>query len=211
MVISLLSAVRERFEYENKLGDQNVKSSIESFIAKFRSLSVSCWSVNNCLSLRLQQIIDLLEIDKSRYFAQPRSITINPHCHIIYPTYLLCNQEEWRAEIERPIFNMFSCPFRTLSWDTNVNWKFCSKLLLQFFASRMKYVGFNYTTFASLYLLEPVYVIRIGVLSWWNPRGIPYKSDKCALRRCWKYLLRDTQILFCERTSSKTTFDLISS
>ena len=45
-------------------------------IAKYRDLWVSLRSII-CLGLRLRQIIDLLAADKSRYFAQPRSIINN--------------------------------------------------------------------------------------------------------------------------------------
>ena len=45
-------------------------------MAKCRDLSVSRRSII-CLSLQLQQIIDLLATDKSRYFAQSRLIIAN--------------------------------------------------------------------------------------------------------------------------------------
>ena len=54
----------------------NDKQLLNSVIAKHHDLSVSRRSII-CLSLRLREIIDLLAIDKSRYFAQPRSITVN--------------------------------------------------------------------------------------------------------------------------------------
>ena len=50
-----------------------IKQLLNSVIAKYRDLSVSRRSII-CLSLRLQQILDLLATDKSRYFAQPRPI-----------------------------------------------------------------------------------------------------------------------------------------
>ena len=50
-----------------------MKQLLNSVIAKYRDLSVSRRSII-CLSLLLRQIIDLLATDKSRYFAQPRSI-----------------------------------------------------------------------------------------------------------------------------------------
>ena len=53
-----------------------IKQLLNSVIAKYRDLSVSRRSII-CLSLRLRQTIDLLAIDKSRYFAQPRSIIVN--------------------------------------------------------------------------------------------------------------------------------------
>ena len=49
---------------------------LNSVIAKYRVLSVSRRSII-CLSPRLRQIIDLLAIDKSRYFAQPCPIIVN--------------------------------------------------------------------------------------------------------------------------------------
>ena len=52
-----------------------IKQLLNSVIAKYRDLSVSCRSII-CLSLRLRQIIDLLATDKSRYFAQPRPIIV---------------------------------------------------------------------------------------------------------------------------------------
>ena len=45
-----------------------IKQLLNSFIAKYRDLSVSCRSII-CLSLRLRQTIDLRDTDKSRYFA----------------------------------------------------------------------------------------------------------------------------------------------
>ena len=53
-----------------------IKQLLNSVIAKYRCLSVSHRSII-CLSLRLQQIIDLLFTNKSRYFAQPRPIIVN--------------------------------------------------------------------------------------------------------------------------------------
>ena len=64
------------FIKKNKLGDRMIKQLLYPVIAKYRDLSVSCRSII-CLSLRLQQIIDLLATDKSRYFAQPRPIIVN--------------------------------------------------------------------------------------------------------------------------------------
>ena len=54
-----------------------LKILLNSFIAKYGDLSV--WQSHGsiiCLLLWLRQIIDLLATDKSRYFAQPRSIII---------------------------------------------------------------------------------------------------------------------------------------
>ena len=53
-----------------------IKQLLNSFITKYRDLSVSLRSII-CLSLRLQQIIDLLTSDNSRCFAQPRPIIVN--------------------------------------------------------------------------------------------------------------------------------------
>ena len=53
-----------------------IKQLLNSIIAKYCYLSVSCRSII-CLSLRLRQIIDLLATDKSRYFTQPRPIIAN--------------------------------------------------------------------------------------------------------------------------------------
>ena len=64
------------FTNKNKLGDQIIKQLLNSVIAKYCDLSVSCRSII-CLSLWLRQIIDLLTTDKSQYFAQPRPIIIN--------------------------------------------------------------------------------------------------------------------------------------
>ena len=58
---------------KKKLSDRPIKQLLNSVIAKYCDLSVSCRSII-CLSLRLWQIIDLLATDKSRYFAQPRPI-----------------------------------------------------------------------------------------------------------------------------------------
>ena len=52
-----------------------IKQLLNSVIAKNRDFSVSCRLII-CLSLRLRQIIDLLATDKSRYFAQLRSISV---------------------------------------------------------------------------------------------------------------------------------------
>ena len=53
-----------------------IKQLLNSVIAKYCDLSVSCRSIIICLSLRLWQIIDPLATDKSRYFAQPRPIIV---------------------------------------------------------------------------------------------------------------------------------------
>ena len=60
-----------RYSLKNKLRDRMIKQLLNSVIVKYRDLSVSRRSII-CLSLRLQQIIDVLTTDdKSRYFAQP--------------------------------------------------------------------------------------------------------------------------------------------
>ena len=64
---------------KNKLSDRMIRQLLTSVIAKYRDLSVSCRSII-FLSVRLRQIIDLLAIDKSRYFAQPRPIIANYVC-----------------------------------------------------------------------------------------------------------------------------------
>ena len=64
-----------RYSLKNKLGDRMIKQLLNSVIAKYRDLPVSRTSII-CLSPRLRQIIDLLATDKSRYFAQPRSIIV---------------------------------------------------------------------------------------------------------------------------------------
>ena len=75
-IAALSSDLREQFKYENNLGDQIIKQLLTSVSAKYRNSSVSCRSINP-LSFWLQQIIDLLNTDKSRSFAQPRSIAVN--------------------------------------------------------------------------------------------------------------------------------------
>ena len=65
-----------RISLKNKFHDRMIKQLLNSVMAKYRDLSVSCRSII-CLSLRLRQIIDLLATDKSRYFAQPRPIIVN--------------------------------------------------------------------------------------------------------------------------------------
>ena len=52
-----------------------IKQLLNSVIAKYRDLPVSRTSII-CFSLWLRQITDLLATDKSRYFAQPRSIIV---------------------------------------------------------------------------------------------------------------------------------------
>ena len=64
---------------DQKNGDWMIKQSLNSVIAKHCDLSVSRRSII-CLSFRLRQIIDQLATDKSRYFAQPRSIIVNWCC-----------------------------------------------------------------------------------------------------------------------------------
>ena len=61
---------------DQKNGDRMITQLLISVIAKYRDLSVSRRSII-CLSLRLRQIIDLLATEKSRSFAQPRSIIVN--------------------------------------------------------------------------------------------------------------------------------------
>ena len=65
-----------RYSLEKKLGDRMIKQLLNSVITKYRDLPVSRTSII-CLSLWLRQIIDVLTTDKSRYFAQPRPITVN--------------------------------------------------------------------------------------------------------------------------------------
>ena len=62
---------------DQKNGDRMLKQLLNSVITKYRDLSVSRRSI------MCRQIIDLLATDKSRYFAQPRSIIVN-----YYPTSL---------------------------------------------------------------------------------------------------------------------------
>ena len=52
-----------------------IKQLLNSAIAKYRDLSVARRSII-CLCLRHRQIIDLLDTDKSRYFAQSRPIIV---------------------------------------------------------------------------------------------------------------------------------------
>ena len=52
-----------------------IKRLLNSAIAKYRDLSVARRSII-CLCFRHQEIIDLLATDKSRYFAQSRSIIV---------------------------------------------------------------------------------------------------------------------------------------
>ena len=61
---------------DQKNDDRMMKQLLNELIAEYRDLSVSLRSII-CLSLRLQQIIDLLSTDKSRCFAQPCSIIVN--------------------------------------------------------------------------------------------------------------------------------------
>ena len=58
---------------DQKNGDRMMKQLLNSVIAKYRDLSVSHRSII-CRRRRLRQIIDLPASDKSRCFAQPRSI-----------------------------------------------------------------------------------------------------------------------------------------
>ena len=60
-----------------KNGDRMIKQLLNSVIAKYRDLSVSCRSIIYKVYFRLRQIIDLLATDKSQYFAQPRPIIVN--------------------------------------------------------------------------------------------------------------------------------------
>ena len=61
---------------EIRLGDRMIKQLLNSVnaIVKYHYLSISRGSI---ICLRLRQIIDLLTTDKSRYFVQPRPITVN--------------------------------------------------------------------------------------------------------------------------------------
>ena len=54
---------------------------------------VSVSQISYCLSLQLWQIIDLLATDKTRYFAQPRPITVN--CHV-YKICRWCNEQTYK-------------------------------------------------------------------------------------------------------------------
>ena len=57
---------------DQKNSDRMIKQLLNSIIAEHRDLLVSRRSII-CLSLRLRQIIGLLDADKSRYFDQPHS------------------------------------------------------------------------------------------------------------------------------------------
>ena len=61
---------------DQKNGDRMIKQLLSEVIAEYRDLLVYLRSII-CLSLQLQQIIDLLSTDKSRCFAQPRSTIVN--------------------------------------------------------------------------------------------------------------------------------------
>ena len=67
---------RKWLKYKNKLDDWMIKQLLNSVIAKYRDLSLSHGPII-CLSLWLQEIIDLLTSDKSLYFAQPHPIIVN--------------------------------------------------------------------------------------------------------------------------------------
>ena len=64
-----------------KNGERMIKQKLNSVIAKYCDLSLSRRSII-CLSLPLQQIIDLLATDNSLYFAQPCSITVDYLQHL---------------------------------------------------------------------------------------------------------------------------------
>ena len=112
-VISVITPGRQRaltafWRYcllKNKLSDRMIKQLLNSVIAKYRDLSVSRRSII-CLSLRLQQIIDLLATDESRYFVQPHPIIAN--CSHLYPpkylsvtNYTLSNS--WSSLLEQGV------------------------------------------------------------------------------------------------------------
>ena len=69
---------------DQKNSDRMIKQLLNSVIAKYRDLSVSRRSII-CLSLQLRQIIGVLAADKSRYFAQPRSIIVNSPVRVGWP------------------------------------------------------------------------------------------------------------------------------
>ena len=92
-------------------------------------------------------------------------MTINSHCHIIYLSYLLCNQVERRAQLEKAVILYLQLPFPYTKRKMQMLLGNIVKPLIVVFTSRMKYVGFNYSTSVALYLLETVHAIRIGVLS----------------------------------------------
>ena len=58
-----LTAFRRYYLLKSKLSDRMIKQLLNSVIAKYRDLSVSRRSII-CLSLQLQQTIDLLATDK---------------------------------------------------------------------------------------------------------------------------------------------------
>ena len=60
---------------DQKNGDRMIKQLLNSVIAKYCDLSVSRRSII-CLRVLLPKKIDLLATDKSRHFAQARSITV---------------------------------------------------------------------------------------------------------------------------------------
>ena len=61
--------------FQRAICDRTIKQWMTSVSAKYRDLSVSRRSII-CLRVRLRQIIDLLATCKSRYFPEPRPITV---------------------------------------------------------------------------------------------------------------------------------------
>ena len=87
-----------RYSLKNKLGDRMIKQLLNSVIAKYRDLSVSRRSI----ICRLRQIIDLLATDKSRYFAQPRSIIVS-HWLAKAKYYYNCNKQAITYSVQTEI------------------------------------------------------------------------------------------------------------
>ena len=93
-----------RYISKNKLRDWMIKQLLKSVIAKYSDLPVSRrWNI--CLSLRLQQIIDLLATDKSRNFAQPRPTIVNSFIVVLQGLKRQLNG------------NPLSCSERTTNWE----------------------------------------------------------------------------------------------
>ena len=85
-----------------KNGDRMIKQLLNSVIAKYHDLSVSHRSIIY-LSLRIRQIIDQLATDKSRYFAQSRSIIIINSLHKYY-------QNRWSYPLDISLFARYTLP-----------------------------------------------------------------------------------------------------
>ena len=126
----IASLPNARIFIDDKLSVRMIKQLLNSVIAKYRDLSLSRRSIIS-FSLRLRLIIDLLATDcKSRYFAQPRPITVNSFLLRMANLLIFIHTGGiWKVTIQLRLKNgtHFSC-YKSVQRGYNVQMSLCLTL-----------------------------------------------------------------------------------